>query len=182
MSWQIPLRNWLWYNVAWQRDPDVVIGGSDHPYLYRWHVIPRNPIFNIYLHEFLRSDDDRALHDHPWVNMSILLDGEYYEHVPNEGGVPRFYKNDVEAAAYGYTSIKYRRPGYVYFRKPSQLHRVELKKNILGNEIPVWTLFVTGPRIRQWGFACKKGWIHWKDFTGEDSAGSSIVGNGCGDD
>ena len=26
----------------------------------------RNKIFNIYLHQIIRSDDDRALHDHPY--------------------------------------------------------------------------------------------------------------------
>lgn len=34
-----------------------------------------------------RSDDDRALHDHPWVNMSILLEGTYTEHTIAQGGV-----------------------------------------------------------------------------------------------
>lgn len=57
---------------ATRRAPDVVIGEADSPYLLRWHPIPRNPIFNVYLHQFLRDDDDRALHDHPWVNVSLL--------------------------------------------------------------------------------------------------------------
>jgi hypothetical protein len=61
------------------RAPDVIIGGHDNPYLLRWFIIPRNPIFNIYLHQFLRSDDDRALHDHPWPWCSILLRGSYAE-------------------------------------------------------------------------------------------------------
>ena len=53
----------------------------------RWWVIPRNKWFNVYLHHFLRSDDDRALHDQPWWNLSILLDGEYTEHTIAAGGV-----------------------------------------------------------------------------------------------
>src|SRR3954466_1246173 len=64
-----------------RREPDFIIGGEDDPYIRRWWVIPRNRFFNIYLHQFLRSDDDRALHDHPWVNCSILLRGEYIEHL-----------------------------------------------------------------------------------------------------
>jgi hypothetical protein len=56
----------------------------------RWWVIPRNKFFNIYLHHFLHSDDDRALHDHPWWNVSILLrSGSYVEHTIAAGGVGR---------------------------------------------------------------------------------------------
>ena len=54
-------------NRAWLRKlitgvPHMVIGGAEDPYLLRWYLIPRNPFVNVYLHKFLRSDDDRALH------------------------------------------------------------------------------------------------------------------------
>lgn len=159
MSWLIQkLYESLYSNVAVKRSPDVIIGGAENPYLYRWHVIPRNKFFNIYLHHFMRSDDDRALHDHPWVNMSILLKGNYTEVTPN-----------------GY---HYRTAGHIYARLPSALHRVLLDTAPWG-ERSCWTLFITGPRVREWGFACPKGWVHWKKFTGEDDSGSSIVGKGC---
>src|ERR1700761_649655 len=74
-------------NIATSRRPDVLIGKAGDTYMRRWWVIPRNRFFNIYLHNFLRSDDDRALHDHPWVNMSILLWGRYIEHTISAGGV-----------------------------------------------------------------------------------------------
>ena len=61
------------------RPPDVVIGDADNPYLLRWWVWPRNRFFNLYLHRVLRSDDDRALHDHPWWNLSYIVDGGYTE-------------------------------------------------------------------------------------------------------
>ena len=65
------------------RSPDFIIGGHEDPYLLRWFLIPRNPVFNVYVHLFLRSDEDRALHDHPWAaNCSILLEGQYLEHTP----------------------------------------------------------------------------------------------------
>lgn len=166
------------------REPDVIIGGTDNPYLYRWHVIPRNKYFNIYLHHFMRSDDDRALHDHPWRSCSILLDGEYIEHTP-EGAF-------------------WRRPGAFYLRKATAMHRIELFKEqevvttywdypeghslygqkyadfhyVDGKELPVWTLFLTGRRTRQWGFDCPQGWRHWKTFTASVN-GSSVVGRGC---
>jgi hypothetical protein len=142
------------------RAPDFIIGPADDAYLLRWYVIPRNRWFNIYLHHFKRSDDDRALHDHPWINMSILLTGSYLEHMP--GGV-----------------VKLRHPWrpWAFWRLPMRrataAHRVEL---IDGN--PVWTLFLTGPKIREWGFLCPQGWIHWTLFAETTSDGNKI-GKGC---
>src|SRR3546814_4215417 len=65
-----------------RRPPNFVIGGQQDPYMRRWWVIPRNRFINIYLHQVLRPDDDRALHDHPWINLSIILDGGYWEITP----------------------------------------------------------------------------------------------------
>src|SRR6185312_200421 len=96
--------------VSLSRRPDIVIGGEDNPYLRRWWVIPRNRIFNIYLHHFMRSDDDRALHDHPWVNCSILISGEYDEHTIAKGGVN--HRQRLTA-------------GQLKFRGPRFAHRVE---------------------------------------------------------
>ena len=47
---------------------------------------------------------------------------------------------------------------------------------------PAWSLFITGPVTREWGFHCPQGWRHWKDFTsyrevGEDGRG--CIGRGC---
>ena len=64
------------------RPPDYLIGADGSVYLERWWLIPCNRIMNIYLHHFLRSDDYRALHDHPWCNLSLLLSGSYIEHLP----------------------------------------------------------------------------------------------------
>lgn len=142
------------FRLASRRAPDVVIGGAADPYLSRWHVIPRNPVFNVYLHYFQRSDDDRALHDHPWVNCSILLAGRYLE--VTRGGVVA------------------RSAGDVVLRGPRAAHRIVLVG--VGDPRPVWTLFITGPRVRQWGFHCPQGWRHWRDFTSKDG---TTIGRGC---
>ena len=149
-----------------RREPDVVIGGAADPYLRRWWVIPRNRWFNIYLHQFLRSDDDRALHDHPWINCSLLLEGSYAEHLIDL---------DVEHdAPVGGLMVAIRRAGDVVMRRPTAAHRIGLYCG------PVWTLFVTGPRVREWGFLCPQGWKHWKDFTAwRDDGDSHRVGPGC---
>lgn len=138
---------------AARRVPDFVIGGADDPYLLRWWLLPRNPVFNAYLHCFLRSDDDRALHTHPWLfNLSWLLRGPYREWLAEDRFVDRA-------------------PGVVKFRWGAAAHRVELTGG------PCWTLFLTGPRVRQWGFLCPRGWVHWKKFTAPGDKGA--VGKGC---
>lgn len=145
-----------WHRIANRRAPDQIIGRADDHYLRRWYLIPRNPVFNIYLHHFLRSDDDRALHDHPWWNLSILLEGRYVEHTIPQGGV---------------NQRTLRRAGQMKFRFARAAHRVELTDG------PCWTLFITGPRIRQWGFHCPAGWRHWKEFTKPGAPGE--IGRGC---
>lgn len=144
-----------WHQLAASREPDFIIGGKDNPYLRRWFVVPRNLHMNIYLHHFLRSDDDRALHSHPWLwNESLLLEGSYIEHLPGPYEVLRTEGESV------------RRSGEAW-------HRVELING------PVWTLFLTGPVVREWGFLCPQGFVHWRDFTAPDDKGA--IGKGCGE-
>lgn len=142
---------------ARHRNADFVIGGADDPYLRRHWLIPRNPIFNIYVHEFCRSDDDRALHDHPWMNCSILLEGEYVEHTIRAGGI-----HCAEVLKAG--DIRVRWSGKL-------AHRIELHNG------KCWTLFITGPVYRVWGFHCPKRWVPWREFVDERDSGA--IGRGC---
>jgi len=151
---------------ARNRQPDFIIGGHEHPYLRRHWLIPRNRFFNIYVHEFLRSDDDRALHDHPWLfNVSWLIDGMYMEHAILAGGVAT---QDVRVA------------GEWKFRWGRAPHRVELFDAVpfvSGPCKPCWTVFITGPVIRAWGFHCPSRWVPWQEFT--DSRDKGSIGRGC---
>ena len=121
------------------RKPDVIINKN---YLQRWFIIQRNRFFNIYLHRYTGSDDDRALHDHPWWSMSFLMKGELVEHRFNDKRIiPRFWP---------------------IIRSAKHAHRLELIKG------PAWTLFLTGPKIREWGFHHPiDGWIQWEKFLKE---------------
>ena len=152
-----------------RRAPDFVIGDPAAPYLRRWWIIPRNRFFNIYLHQILRSDDDRALHDHPWWNVSIILKGGYFEITPD--------------------ATHWRKPGSVVFRRATAAHRLQLQyvkkwdSWDKGNfSAPCWSLFITGPKIREWGFLCRDGWKHWREFIGvpEGDARGDEIGPGCG--
>lgn len=156
-------------HVAGHRPPDYVVGADDPAgaYLRRWYLIPRNRFFNIYLHHFLRSDDDRALHDHPWHWASFLLRGSYIEHTIASGGIHR---------------RKVRAPGSLKLCGPKTAHRVELWEQFgTQRQAPCWTLFVTGPRVRDWGFHCpQQGFIPWQRFTRAGTDGKpGEIGPGC---
>lgn len=178
------------------RPPDVVLGELTNPYMLRWWVIPRNPYLNIYLHKFLRSDDDRALHDHPWASMSILLSGQYNEEMPAD---PQKWVEEGDRR----TVKKLRQPFRPIRRGANAIHRVELlpvvekqqawrwegncpsiqvpyEKEVLTGLQPTWSLFITGPWRRGWGFWCPKGWRPWREFLAERERGhNSVVGRGC---
>jgi NTP pyrophosphatase (non-canonical NTP hydrolase) len=142
-----------WASAVMLREPDFIIGDN---YLRRWWVVPRNQWCNVYLHEILRSDDDRALHDHPWANSSFVIEGGYIEHLP--AGDRRNCK-----------------PGSIVHREAEQRHRLEITDG--GRAV---SLFITGPKIREWGFDCPQGWRHWKEFVNAENPG--LPGKGCGED
>lgn len=155
-----PIRRTLLALARWRmrRRPSRIIG---HNYMRRWYIIPRNPLANIYLHEFKGSDDDRALHTHPWWSCSIILAGWYLEHIPQFPLSPA-----------GPTQAIFRDTGAITSRPPEGAHRIEILAT------PAITLFITGPRIREWGFWCPKiGFRHWRVFTDPTDPGQT--GRGC---
>jgi hypothetical protein len=150
------MKNKWFERYATKRKADFVVGPPEDPYMLRWWIIPRNKWFNIYLHRFLHSDDDRALHDHPSWNISIILKGEY-----KEWGI----------AAGGVHHAVIRKAGQWKFRFARTAHRIELHNG------PCWTLFINGAKLRNWGFHCPKGWRPWQQFVDERDHGS--IGRGC---
>lgn len=166
-----------WAREIMQRKPDFVIGQDpeNEPYMRRWWAIPRNPFQNVYLHEILKSDDDRAGHDHPWHNRTLVLEGEYLEQT---------YLVDKPWIADGEPRLRV--PGDVIERSPEMTHRLIVPDG--GRAV---SLFFTGPVVRSWGFWCPgvpasenaervaPRWVHWKDFTDPDNAGKT--GPGCGE-
>lgn len=163
---------------ALRRDPDFYVGGRENPYLERWFIKregglePREDArsCNVFLHRFRRSDDDRALHDHPWANISILLSGSYAEVVPGaeRGGEERMLVGERGEPL----RVLRRRAGSIVFRRAEQAHRLII------DEGDCWSLFITGRKTREWGFHCPNGWVHWRDFV--DDADSGRIGRGCG--
>lgn len=119
-----------------KRQPDVIIGVD---YLHRWHVIPRNRFFNVYLHRFIGSDGP-VLHDHPWPSLSYMVRGWMIEH-------DNFGESAIFARRWRYRSAKY-------------AHRLQRPLTPLD----VVTLFMTGPICRMWGFHTSRGWVPFREF------------------
>jgi hypothetical protein len=102
----------------------------------------------VFLHRFLKSDPDDH-HDHPWPYFTVILKGGYTEWIPqfNDHG-----QKVMEVAAW-------RGPGHYRFSHATSYHRIEIDP-----DVDTWTLFVPGPKQRDWGFFTRTGWIESEQY------------------
>jgi hypothetical protein len=114
------------------------------------------------VHHVVRSDMDRALHDHPWWYATLLLEGEYDEHLPRvsprHGPAEWVYhwptKRFVES-----TLVHRRQAGEILVRGAGARHRLELYK-----KRDCWTLFLHGRKSRGWGFHTAHGFMPAQEY------------------
>lgn len=115
------------------------------PYLTRFYIsAPRTAEdsdnemperFGIYLHHFHDGDKDPDFHNHPWRwALSLILSGVYYEERIEGTHITNYV----------------RRAGGFNLLTDKTFHRVDILEDYDGT--PIWTLFITGPRIKRWGF------------------------------
>lgn len=103
------------------------LGLPSCPYVIRWRI--ETPIGSVRLHHWLAPDDDRAPHDHPWAFTTFVLKGGYTDHSP---------------------------AGDEHLRAPAVRHRAATHQHtVFPDEGGCWTVIVTGPKIRKWGFWVK---------------------------
>jgi hypothetical protein len=124
---------------------------ENEPYLERYYLFlrERNRFpFNVFLHKFLKSDPD-DVHDHPWPYATLILKGGYWEWIPHFDTVGR------KTGEYQV----WRGPGHFRISKANSFHRIELDP-----DITAWTLFMPGPKQRDWGFLVKNQWIQWEQY------------------
>jgi hypothetical protein len=88
------------------------------------------------LHHWLGPDDDRAFHDHPWWFVTFVIKGGYTDR--SQAGDGHVHSDRVQAPA-----IRFR----------PALHR----HTVIPSEGGAWTVLVTGPRVRTWGFWVRVG-------------------------
>jgi len=180
------------------RKPDLIIGPRANPQTIRWHLLVVRGGWQLSLHKWLRSDDDRAPHDHKADNLSVILSHqgfvEVVRHYFNGSGIivpgtdypPSWLVRrgwQLQADGRWFKDREhFRKPWRFYFRKAETPHRIEL---IDGR--PVWTLWLRWPARRRWGYWCPKGWRDADEYNtnrqgGTDNyyeTGISEVGRGC---
>jgi len=106
--------------ISW-KEP---LGEGDCPYVIRWKL--NLYLFSIRIHHFVRSDDKRAFHDHPFSFITLVLKGHYWDN------------NQTGAELMDAGTIKYRPSHY--------------RHSVVVPEGGVWTLLLTGREKRDWGF------------------------------
>ena len=137
---------WSFYTIIKDRDEDEDYLERYYLFSTRW-LKPFIPSwsYRVVLHRTLRSDID-GLHDHPWSWKSRILEGGYQEDTP---GGP-FWR----APEHGWRS-----------RTGEDYHRLVLVPDRLKPDEQVWSLFVMGPRYKDWGFLDKEGkWVHHQEY------------------
>lgn len=124
-----------------ENTPSQILGKGDDIYLKRWYIRRNAEEWpnNLYIHLMLRSDADPECHDHPFDNVSVVLDGGYNE-------------EDRTGA------MKAVMPGDIIIRSAETAHRIVLTNG------PSISLFLTGPKRREWGFWRGDEWIHSHRF------------------
>lgn len=133
---------------------DVEVNGE--LYMRRWRFRKDNT-WGFRLHNILKSDEDRELHDHPFTFITFILWGGYWEHLA-----------DGSRTWHGmFSCLK---------RPATTLHRLELAPEwrketdergitiTVKRERPAWTFVLRSRYFREWGFQTPTGWIHWRDF------------------
>lgn len=121
-------------------------------YMERDWIVPYNGQYGIRLHRIVSNDNDRAFHDHPWPNTSVVLDGGYWELMPE------FQEQKPELDKI-YFSRVWRKPGDVIKREANTRHRLELEDGH-----PALSMFIMGPWEQDWGFYSPEGKVYWREY------------------
>jgi hypothetical protein len=114
------------------------LGRPECAYMRRWVLNLR--LFSIRVHQWFSGDDQRAMHDHGWAFAVWVLRGSYVDVTP--------------------AGEQLMRPSlWPTFRPAKHLHTVRTSG--------CWTLVLTGPEVRVWGFAkrTRTGLLKWVKAT-----------------
>lgn len=135
----------LWF------EKKIIVDCQRQPYLHRWYLFRSKPV-TLFAHKFVNSDEDRALHDHPWAFIVIPIWRGYIEHneilAASPAGIHRW---DNKTRVLPFVGARYRDFHY--------RHRVELMKNQQGEPLPSWSIFFHFTRRREWGYWPATGFI-----------------------
>jgi hypothetical protein len=142
------------------RIPHHTIPIDGKPYLTRYFLTGKNEKVigerpNLFLHHFHMSDQGRELHNHPYTGTSLILKSGYIEERVKVLGLATHLDYSqhgvttvMSTPAYSQLEAKVVRAGDINRLGLDDFHRAELLDTVKG----AWTLFYTGPRVKEWGF------------------------------
>lgn len=123
-------------------------------YMNRWWLYQEvrflGHTWSVRIHETLRSDLDRHLHDHPYDNASIVLANHYIEVTPMD--------RRKDPGGFQGRIVNVRTVGDVIVRAGADSHQLILNG-------PALSLFIClKEHKRKWGFYTEGGWVYWKRY------------------
>jgi len=132
------------FQVRWNEP----LGKPECPYAYRFVIIFFG--YSIRLHYWLRSDDKRYMHDHPWSFRTFVLKGEYTDvsryNVTDLNDLPDLQGSCGMVEDNNDHFIVRETINITAYRKANHIHYVEIPKP------GVITLVFCGRPKRKWGF------------------------------
>lgn len=175
------LRRWWVFGQGTDRDRDDRLPGA--PYINQRrgplaHWLARH--FCVRVHQMMRSDSDRHLHDHPAWNISVVLTGGFYEVMPcRDGSKYPFHDLLAHPARHGIreedmyvaepSRAIWRGAGRIVFRLARMRHKIVLP---IGQR--TFTLFVLGKKSNEWAFYVAGARIPWREYDSQHSAPRGI--------
>jgi hypothetical protein len=157
-------------------------GGPDDVYLVRYYLV-RSKYFNIFIHQFLRSDRD-DLHDHPWDFFTYLVRGEYVERKwdPKAGKIVETFRSNMPWRRFPIGRVREKPQNRLVVRRAEDQHQVVVLRDLklADKDKAALTICVTGPTRREWGFIKEeyvhcgyvggtiRKWIDWRTYLGLD--------------
>jgi len=120
---------------------------------------------SIRLHQIMREDDDRDLHDHPWNARTFILRGWYVENRPSSDEVMATFREAKPHMSAEWADVTQllqvakRQAGDTAALRFGEYHRITEV-----SEGGVWTLFVTGRYRGTWGFLVNGKKVPWREY------------------
>lgn len=99
-------------------------------YMRRWRIFYNKKIGGLRVHNIIKGDSDRHLHDHPFSFLSLIIKGGYVEQ-------------------YGNKSIAHTRWAFIR-RAAKSFHRIKQVQE------DTWSVVLHGPVTNDWGFLVNK--------------------------
>lgn len=126
--------------------PPLVLLDEDNgrEFLRRYRIV-QTPWVSVFVHRMQVPDPGSDLHDHPWAFGSLILAGGYDEVTAS-----------IRDAKHGQKIRRRARWTWALTRIDECHTIVSLARS------PTWTLVVTGPTRRRWGFYVDGAWQDWE--------------------